>query len=234
MDSMQQACHNILLHSCSLENGEDLVILYYDITRRKLAHKSAETAAGARGFPYLFEIGFERKLDAFPKLAVKLLENVHPDVLILLSSRNLLIDLRLSDHLHVHRGRAGLQARTLYIPAFPIDSLLRMASADVVEIEVYAARLLNALENAKDLRVWAPGVTDVRFINREFYLFKYKVSKPGDYAIYHVGEVTTTPFESTVNGTIVYDGSFAGYVLANPFRLVVKDGRVVALAPCLR
>jgi len=191
----------------------------------------AETAAEAGGLPHLFEISHQKKLDAFPKLAARLLESIAEGVLVLLASPNFWVNLRLSNYLDPLRGIRGLKARILYIPPFPGESLIRVASADIEEIEEYAARLLDALGDARTLRVHTPGGTEVSFECRKFYLFNYKIRDPGDYAIFHLGEVTTMPIEGTVNGIIVYDGSIYGRVPANPLKLVVEGGRVVKLMP---
>jgi 2,5-dihydroxypyridine 5,6-dioxygenase len=86
---------------------------------------------------------------------------------------------------------------------------------------------------AKKTRVTSPAGTDVSFENdpKRPILNELGADTPG--AHFLIGQIGWAPIEHTINGKIVFDGSFSGGgeaelgVLKNPVELIVEAGRIV-------
>jgi leucyl aminopeptidase (aminopeptidase T) len=84
------------------------------------------------------------------------------------------------------------------------------------------------------MRVTNPAGTDVSVTNVGRHVTnESSASTPGPHFL--LGQIGWAPQEETINGDIVFDGSFSGGgpadlgVLANPIKLVVEKGRIVGI-----
>jgi leucyl aminopeptidase (aminopeptidase T) len=97
--------------------------------------------------------------------------------------------------------------------AIPFGSLLRLYSADPAETRAYLAGVRAALPERDDLRITAPGGTNLRLTSRQWDV--------------HSWRLITHPVEETVEGKIVADaGVFFSYA-DQPIELHIEDGSVV-------
>ncbi len=94
-------------------------------------------------------------------------------------------------------------------------------------------KMVELTAKAKKMRITSPGGTDVSFENDQSrpILNELGAATPG--AHFLIGQMGWAPIENTINGTIVFDGSFSGGgeaelgVLSSPIELTVKEGRIV-------
>jgi leucyl aminopeptidase (aminopeptidase T) len=87
--------------------------------------------------------------------------------------------------------------------------------------------------SAAKMRITSPGGTDIHFENdlkRPILNELCMADTPGAYFL--IGQIGWAPIEHTINGTIVFDGSFSGGgeaelgILRNPIELTIEEGRI--------
>lgn len=93
--------------------------------------------------------------------------------------------------------------------------LIRTYAVDIEEKERFRNWLLAALAGGRSIRVTTPLGTDITLVQRHWNSCW--------------GEVYTPPVEELTNGTIVVDGSVYFGATQEPFRLQIREGRVVNL-----
>lgn len=225
--TLKEACRNVLSFCLGLKKKENVLVLF-DRANEELALELAKEAKSIGASPYLLELPFGIKTDEFPHLTIAAAEGLkETDALIILSSGNMIRNLNLGSFCDPHHKPRNIKARSLYIPGFPIESLVRIMSIDFEEYESYQSRMLEALRGVRSIRIRAPAGTDVSFKAREFGHTPYKAYAPGGYALLHFGEVWTAPIEDFVKGTIVYDASLAMGRIRSRLKLYVSKGRIV-------
>lgn len=92
------------------------------------------------------------------------------------------------------------------------------------------------ISKASKMRITSPGGTDIYFnndIKRPILNELCKATTPGAYFL--IGQIGWAPIEETINGTIVFDGSFSGGgeadlgILKSPIKLTIKEGRITQI-----
>ena len=125
------------------------------------------------------------------------------------------------------------RARYLFLGGLNSDQAVRcIGKVDIPLQDKLQTRIVNLTRKAKKMRVTTPAGTDIRFENdpkrpvtNELY-----ADKPGPHFL--LGQMGWAPIEETINGTIVYDGSFSGGgeadlgILKEPIKLVVENGKI--------
>jgi leucyl aminopeptidase (aminopeptidase T) len=127
--------------------------------------------------------------------------------------------------------RAG--ARIASMPAITVDIFARAIPIDYTHLERAGHALASKLTDAKVCRVTAPGGTDIELSlhGREAISDDGDLLKPGAWGNLPAGEAFIAPLESAGRGTIVFDGSLAGWgLLDEPLSIELEQGRVVTAA----
>jgi 2,5-dihydroxypyridine 5,6-dioxygenase len=136
-------------------------------------------------------------------------------------------------------GKAWLEALTdakrvryLFLGGLTIDQIIRnVGKVDLELQEAFQSRLVEMTAKAKEMRITTPAGTDVRFenvpgrpVNNEGW-----AKVPG--AHFLLGQISWAPREESIEGTIVFDGSFSGGgeadlgVLRHPVTFHVTKGK---------
>ena len=94
-------------------------------------------------------------------------------------------------------------------------------------------KFTDLVANTTKMRITSPSGTDIYFDNdpnRPILNELCMAAVPGAYFL--IGQIGWAPIENTINGTIVFDGSFSGGgdaelgILKNPIELTIKEGRI--------
>lgn len=96
-------------------------------------------------------------------------------------------------------------------------------------------KVVELTHKAKKMRITTPSGTDISFENvaKRPITNELRADVPGPHFL--VGQIGWAPKEESINGVIVYDGSFSGGgeadlgVLAHPIEVVIKSGRIVEI-----
>ncbi|WP_455286213.1 aminopeptidase [[Eubacterium] cellulosolvens] len=129
----------------------------------------------------------------------------------------------------------GKRARYLCLSGVTSEMLVRcVGGVNVQALIQFQDTIARLTRNATRMRITTPSGGDIEFQNdpkRPVFTEGVVAEKPGDYML--IGQVDWAPIESSLKGTIVFDGSVwppedLG-LLANPIRLKVDRGKVVSI-----
>jgi len=96
-------------------------------------------------------------------------------------------------------------------------------------------KIVELTSKAKRMRITSPAGTDVTFMNDQTrpILNELGAETPG--AHFLIGQMGWAPIESSINGTIVFDGSFSGGgeaelgILKDPIILTISEGKIIKI-----
>jgi len=128
------------------------------------------------------------------------------------------------------RGRV----RYLFLGGLNIDQIVRcVGKIDIDTQAKFQDTLVDMTQKGRKMRITTPAGTDVSFENHPDRPVTNELfaDKPGPHFL--LGQIGWAPIEETINGTIVYDGSYSGGgeadlgVLKSPIRVTMKSGKAV-------
>jgi len=110
-----------------------------------------------------------------------------------------------------------------------------IAKLDMDLQEKFQNKVVELTKKASRMRITTPAGTDVSFENvkERPITNELRADTPGPHFL--VGQIGWAPREESINGVIVFDGSFSGGgeadlgILAHPIELVAKGGRIVEI-----
>lgn len=134
--------------------------------------------------------------------------------------------------------KAMEKGRTRYLFLGGLDSAQITRTIAKLDMKLQADfqnKLVEITRKSKFMQVTTPAGTDISFENdwTRPMLNELDAATPG--AHFLTGQMGWAPVEETINGTIVYDGSFSGGgeaelgVLKEPIRLTIEKGRIVKI-----
>jgi leucyl aminopeptidase (aminopeptidase T) len=133
---------------------------------------------------------------------------------------------------HTQARMAATQAgaRIASMPHVTADVFARTLPVDYTHVERVGRALTSLLTHASTCQVTAPGGTDVALSlhGREAICDDGDLRARGAWGNLPAGEAFIAPLESEAQGTIVFDGSLAGWgFLDEPLTIELEDGRAV-------
>ncbi|HCC33511.1 MAG TPA: leucyl aminopeptidase [Clostridiales bacterium] len=126
--------------------------------------------------------------------------------------------------------------RNLFLGGLNTDQVVRcIGQLDMKAQTAFQNKVVSLTRKARQMRITTPAGTDVSFENDPTRPMTNELTAetPGPHFL--VGQIGWAPVEKTINGTIVFDGSFSGGgeadlgILKRPIQLVVKDGIITAI-----
>jgi 2,5-dihydroxypyridine 5,6-dioxygenase len=129
------------------------------------------------------------------------------------------------------------RTRYLFLGGLDTDRVVRcVAHVDMSLQERFQNKVVELTERASEVHVTTPAGTDVSFENvpGRPVTNELRADTPG--AHFLVGQIGWAPREQTIEGTIVYDGSFSGGgdadlgVLSDPIVLRIERGRIAEIS----
>jgi leucyl aminopeptidase (aminopeptidase T) len=120
-------------------------------------------------------------------------------------------------------------ARIASLPGITAEVFKRTIPVDYYQLQRVGRALTNKLTEAERCRVTAPGGTDIELAlhGREAICDDGDLRGPGAWGNLPAGEAFISPLESEATGTIVFDGSLAGWgLLEQPLTIELQRGRL--------
>jgi 2,5-dihydroxypyridine 5,6-dioxygenase len=130
--------------------------------------------------------------------------------------------------------QGGGRVRYLFLGGMNPDQMVRcIGRIDLDAQAQFQSAVVGITQKARKMRITTPAGTDVSFENDRGrpVLSEVFADTPGPHML--LGQIGWAPIEETVNGTIVYDGSYSGGgeadlgILKSPIRVTVTDGRAI-------
>jgi hypothetical protein len=211
-----------------VKRGENLTILF-DQSNEELALDLMKEIKRFKAIPQLCKLPFGKKMDSFPKCIISTLEGLsEEDGLIVLSSTNMIRNLHVHKVISPFSRLKSILSRSLYIPPFPIESLIRIMSINLAEYENYQDNLIKALGGVERIKLLTKAGTDVSFQVRKFGGENvYKAVFPSEHALLHLGEIWTSIVEDTMDGMLVYDTSLFMGKIHSKLIIQVSKGNII-------
>ncbi len=217
---------------CDVKPGEDVLITIDSVADFRPAEETAKAAAaaGARVMVAYTSTprGYGRMAD--PMLPDSLRAAIpNTDVWIEFNNQWLLYSAGWQE------AMSGSRVRYAFFGGMDTDQMVRcVGNINIKRQAAFQDRLVAMTHAAKKMRITTPAGTDVSFENGgrpvTNELFAHT---PGPHFL--LGQIGWAPIEESINGTIVFDGSFSGGgdadlgVLKNPVVLRVKEGVITAV-----
>ncbi len=120
-------------------------------------------------------------------------------------------------------------ARIASLPGITADVFKRTIPVDYAQLQRVGRALTSKLSEAERCRVTTPGGTDIELAlhGREAICDDGDLRAPGAWGNLPAGEAFISPLESEATGTIVFDGSLAGWgFLEQPLTIELERGRL--------
>jgi len=128
------------------------------------------------------------------------------------------------------------RTRYLFLGGLEPERITRcIAKLDMELQEKFQNKVVELTHKAKKMKITTPAGTDISFENvpERPITNELRAETPGPHFL--VGQIGWAPREESINGVIVYDGSFSGGgeadlgILANPIELVIKEGKIAEI-----
>lgn len=130
-------------------------------------------------------------------------------------------------HTDARRAASAAGVRIGTLPGVTEEIMIRCMNADYHAIADRTHRVCRRMEQAKMVRVTAPGGTDITFpiAGRKAHASTGLFREKGLWGNLPTGEAYLAPVEGAANGVVVVDGSMAGIgKLSAPITIAVRDG----------
>jgi len=128
------------------------------------------------------------------------------------------------------------RTRYLFLGGLDRERITRcIARVNLKLQEEFQNKVVELTRNATKMRITTPAGTDVSFENvpTRPVTNELRADVPGPHFL--LGQIGWAPLEESINGVIVFDGSFSGGgeadlgVLSHPIELIVKQGKITEI-----
>lgn len=125
------------------------------------------------------------------------------------------------------------RTRYLFLGGLDKEQITRCIAKLNMELqEKFQNKVVELTKKASKVRITTPAGTDISFENvaERPITNELRAETPGPHFL--VGQIGWAPRETSINGVIVFDGSFSGGgeadlgILSHPIELVVKEGKI--------
>ncbi|MBU1085047.1 MAG: aminopeptidase [Candidatus Beckwithbacteria bacterium] len=213
-----------VIQNCMAVKPTDSVLIVTDPTRNLLACEFLKAAKEITKKAEL--ISFDSMIENAQEPPKEIGDLLHTsDVCLLITTYSL-------SHTQARKNACKAGARIASMPGITKDMILRTLSEDYSEIAKTSQKLKKVLETGKKVTITSPGGTNLTLTitNRPVIADTGFFTKPGDFGNLPAGETFLAPIEEKTNGTIIFDGSFAGITLDKPIKIEVKNGLAIKIS----
>jgi leucyl aminopeptidase (aminopeptidase T) len=204
-----------------VESADHVLIVYNDEQRVVAESLAAAAKPRARAVTLLAFPTLSRHGEEPPAQVAEAM--LQADVVFAPTSRSLS-----QTQARIEATRRGVRIATL--PTITEDIFARAVPVDYPELRRKGEWLAARLTAASTARITSPAGTNIvlRFDERAGLSDDGYLQQRGMFGNLPAGEAYIAPLETVGNGTIVFDGSLAGYgLLTTPVRVTVERGRAV-------
>ena len=231
---LARAAHVVVNELCKVKPGESVLITADSATEWRPAEETAKAgeSAGAKVMVawHSTPAGYGKVAD--PRLPDGLKAAIpSTDVWIEFNNQWLLYS---SPWLE---AMGGTRVRYLFLGGLDTDQIVRcIGKIDIKAQYAFQSEVVGMTRKARRMRITTPAGTDVSFDNDPDRPVTNELFADTPGAHFLLGQIGWAPVESTIAGTIVFDGSFSGGgeadlgVLREPIRLTVKSGVIKDIA----
>ena len=131
-------------------------------------------------------------------------------------------------HTNARREAASKGARVATFPGITEDVMIRGLNADYKKISKLSFKVKNILDNGDYVKITSPSSTNLSFSikGRKAIASSGLFHKKGEGGNLPTGETFLAPVEGSANGTLIIDGSIAGFGIIENINLkvIIRDG----------
>jgi leucyl aminopeptidase (aminopeptidase T) len=225
-----KASHIIAHEMCRVKKGESVIITVDSVMDFKPVLETAKAAEAAGGKVLVAyhstPSGYGKVAD--PQLPESLKKAIPAaDVWIEFNNQWLLYSIPWI------KAMSNGRTRYLFLGGLDPERVVRcIARLDMELQEKFQNKVVELTHNASKMRITTPTGTDVSFDNvvERPITNELRADVPGPHFL--VGQIGWAPLEESINGVIIFDGSFSGGgeadlgVLSHPIELIIKEGRI--------
>jgi len=244
---LDEAAKIAIQDSLKVRSGEKVLIVTNpdpDVSVISRALYDATAAMGAK--PVLIYQSVKTQMDFADDLVIAAFQG-EPDVFISMSAEKLgkdrqgivkpyELDGHRWDHIFHYQLYGSRTCRACWSPSVRLESFVRTVPIDYTLLKRRCAQIRDVLTDAVEVRVRAPGGTDIRIglRGRTARSDDGDFSTPGRGGNLPAGETFISPENGTANGTIAFDASISLHdgdiLIAEPIVCTVKDGFITGIA----
>ncbi len=137
-------------------------------------------------------------------------------------------------HTNARREAASKGARVATFPGITEDVMIRGLNADYKKISRLSFKVKNILDNGNYVKITSPSGTNLSFSikGRKAIASSGLFHKKGEGGNLPTGETFLAPVEGSANGTLIIDGSIAGFgIIENVnLKVIIRDGFAVKIS----
>ena len=131
-------------------------------------------------------------------------------------------------HTNARREAASKGSRVATFPGITEDVMIRGLNADYKKISKLSFKVKNILDNGDYVKITSPSGTNLSFSikGRKAIASSGLFHKKGEGGNLPTGETFLAPVEGSANGTLIIDGSIAGFGIIENINLkvIIRDG----------
>ena len=130
-------------------------------------------------------------------------------------------------HTKARKAACDKGVRIATLPGITEDMMERALDVDYKEMELLSNKFTDLLTHSKNIEINTELGTNLRFSidERQGHSDTGICHNPGDFSNLPAGESCIAPVEGTSSGTLIIDGSLAGYgLLKNPLKIKIENG----------
>ncbi len=126
------------------------------------------------------------------------------------------------------------RTRYLFLGGLGVDQIIRcIGEIDMEAQTAFQNKIVSMTKKAKKMQIINAAGTDISFLNDNSRPVTNELAADTPGAHFLTGQIGWAPVENSINGVIVFDGSFSGGgkaelgILREPIRLTVKEGKII-------
>lgn len=228
-----KASNVIVNHMCRVKKGESVIITGDSCMDLLLAEEIAKAAEVAGGKVVV-------AWHSTPNGYGKMVDDQLPDALKeAIPASDVWIELNNQWLLYStpwERAISNGRTRYLFLGGLDRERITRCIAKLDMELQAkFQNKVVEMTKKASKLHITTPAGTDISFenVSKRPIANELYADVPG--AHFLVGQIGWAPLETSINGTIVYDGSFSGGgeaefgILKHPIELIIKEGKIVEI-----
>lgn len=198
--------------------SNEIALIICDEKSRKIGYVLLNAANIAKEAILIEMKEMESNGEEPPELVANTL--LHCDVALIPTTKSM-------SHTKARKAACDKGVRIATLPGITEDMMERALDVDYKEMELLSNKFTDLLTHSKNIEINTEFGTNLRFSidERQGHSDTGICHNPGDFSNLPAGESCIAPVEGTSSGTLIIDGSLAGYgLLKNPLKIKIENG----------